>query len=727
MNAIIKTWLLCYCFYSTSVFAIDSITLKLGSTIGTDWQAEEIIAQVQWLNSNQIALALDIASVTLPLLKKPLEKLHVICQRAEYNIEKITCSDALMRIGGNLLDKPTFNLSFTYFFNSQKIELSLSEFAFADGKFTLRANFVPASWQAQININEIKIEKLLTQISTLIDLPFDFSFGGNTTLKISLSGNDEVQLISIEGQANDFSFSDVEGEYAGEKLAMKIALEAKKGQINPQTCPPLKGGEMLRRVPPPCGRGLGGGPEDGFQVQGTLTVKQGEVYIDPIYVEVTEEKPITMAVDLIWQPQHLNIQQFTYTHTDVVTLQGSSELALKDEKWGLDTLSIQSQKTLLEPFYTHYLQTWLQDSDNALGNVKISGAIKIAFNWNEEDRHWFAHLYEANLEDQQNRFGIKGLHGKMQWHNHATDLPSHLHWTSAYFASSIPLGASQLRVNWHGNQIKFLAPWYQPIFDGALRIEQFRLTNLGEDNMAWQLNGRLYPISLRTVSTSLEWPPLSGKLSGEIPSVLYRNNQLKMDGELKMRVFDGDIVIHQLHLNDPFGDIPTLKTDIDVTKINLKTLTNFIEFGEIQGQLSGYIHQLHLVNWQPVSFDAYFGTPENDPFPHKMSQKAIENLSFLSGGGTVNTISRGLLRFFKHFYYRRIGWGCRLQNGICQMKGAGPAGKGPGGEGYYIIKGGRLPQINIIGYNKNVDWHQLITRLKRVANISTDFDELVIE
>ncbi|EDN68569.1 hypothetical protein BGP_2745 [Beggiatoa sp. PS] len=51
------------------MFAIDNITLKLGSTSGTGWQAEEIIAQVQWLNGNQIALTLDIASVSLPILK----------------------------------------------------------------------------------------------------------------------------------------------------------------------------------------------------------------------------------------------------------------------------------------------------------------------------------------------------------------------------------------------------------------------------------------------------------------------------------------------------------------------------------------------------------------------------------------------------------------------------------------------------------------------------------
>ncbi|EDN68568.1 conserved hypothetical protein [Beggiatoa sp. PS] len=294
-------------------------------------------------------------------IKKPLEKLHLICQHAEYNIEKISCSDALIHIGGNLLDKPTFNLSFTYFFNSQQIDLYVSELAFAEGKLTLQANFVPAGWQAQVNINDIKVEKLLTQISTLIDLPVDFTFGGSTTLKINLSGNDEVRLIFVEGQANDVSFSDVEGKYAGEKLAVKIALEAKKGQtvfnsknsqkshqrINSQKTSPLaprpegegnalmnKGFQTLNSVK----------NEEGFQVQGRLTVEQGEVYIDPIYMAVTEDKPVTMAIDLMWQPQYLNIHQFTYTHTGVVTLQGSCELALKDEKWALDTLMIQSQK-----------------------------------------------------------------------------------------------------------------------------------------------------------------------------------------------------------------------------------------------------------------------------------------------------------------------------------------------------------------------------------------------
>jgi len=73
------------------------------------------------------------------------------------------------------------------------------------------------------------------------------------------------------------------------------------------------------------------------------------------------------------------------------------------------------------------------------------------------------------------------------------------------------------------------------------------------------------------------------------------------------------------------------------------------------------------------------------------------------------------LKIFENFSYKRIGWGCRLENGICEMRGAEPFGDG----GYYIVKGGGLPRINIIGYNQQVDWRILLNRLKRVMNFST--------
>ena len=43
--------------------------------------------------------------------------------------------------------------------------------------------------------------------------------------------------------------------------------------------------------------------------------------------------------------------------------------------------------------------------------------------------------------------------------------------------------------------------------------------------------------------------------------------------------------------------------------------------------------------------------------------------------------------------------------------------------GYYLIKGGGLPRIDVIGYNSRLDWGVLMQRLSRI----THSDEANIE
>jgi hypothetical protein len=53
---------------------------------------------------------------------------------------------------------------------------------------------------------------------------------------------------------------------------------------------------------------------------------------------------------------------------------------------------------------------------------------------------------------------------------------------------------------------------------------------------------------------------------------------------------------------------------------------------------------------------------------------------------------------------------CILRQGVCEMGGIEPAP-----QGYVIVKGGGLPSISVIGYNRRVDWDELLARLKRVT------------
>ncbi|MDO9139855.1 MAG: hypothetical protein Q7U38_05965, partial [Methylobacter sp.] len=60
--------------------------------------------------------------------------------------------------------------------------------------------------------------------------------------------------------------------------------------------------------------------------------------------------------------------------------------------------------------------------------------------------------------------------------------------------------------------------------------------------------------------------------------------------------------------------------------------------------------------------------------------------------------------------YDKLGLGCYLHDGVCQLMGVEALESG-----YVIISGGGLPRIDVIGYNSRVDWDVLIERLKRIT------------
>ena len=118
---------------------------------------------------------------------------------------------------------------------------------------------------------------------------------------------------------------------------------------------------------------------------------------------------------------------------------------------------------------------------------------------------------------------------------------------------------------------------------------------------------------------------------------------------------------------------------------------------------------LELANWQPVRFDARIESSAGN-YPRKISQRAVQNISALGGAGAAAAIQRSFLRFFEQFGYEKLGLSCRLENGVCEMDGIERAP-----QGYVIVKGGGIPAISVIGYNRSVSWRELVDRLKRIT------------
>jgi hypothetical protein len=181
-----------------------------------------------------------------------------------------------------------------------------------------------------------------------------------------------------------------------------------------------------------------------------------------------------------------------------------------------------------------------------------------------------------------------------------------------------------------------------------------------------------------------------------------------VDGALLFKVFDGTVMANNVTLIEPFGKAPRLAADLEARNIDLALLTRAFSFGSITGRIDAAVNGLELANWRPVKFDAKLESSAGE-YPRKISQRAVQNITALGGAGAAAAIQGTFLRFFDQFGYERLGLRCRLKNGVCTMGGVEDAP-----QGYVIVKGGGIPALSVLGYNRAVDWNELVDRLKRV-------------
>lgn len=301
---------------------------------------------------------------------------------------------------------------------------------------------------------------------------------------------------------------------------------------------------------------------------------------------------------------------------------------------------------------------------------------------------------------------MEGLSGRLAWASDPTPRRSELSWDGGHLYR-VPLDAGKLAFQSRGGNFQLLGQTRLPVLDGAVIIDRLEGQGLGSSDISWQFEGSLTPISLESLSQALGWPTLSGKLSGVIPGVRYARGILEVEGALRVRAFEGEIVITNLRMERPLGVVPKVFADLEINQLDLLALTGTFDFGRITGKLEGQVKNLRLENWEPVHFEAWLASPRKQRTRRQISQRAVQNISALGGGGASAVLSQGFLSLFEEFNYKRLGIRCRLVNNICEMGGIAPADSG-----YYLVQGKGLPRIDIIGYNRLVDWNVLLNRLQ---------------
>src|SRR5690606_6994488 len=221
-------------------------------------------------------------------------------------------------------------------------------------------------------------------------------------------------------------------------------------------------------------------------------------------------------------------------------------------------------------------------------------------------------------------------------------------------------------------------------------------------------------IDFGKVSRALGLPAFQGRLSGDIPAAHYADERLDFDGGLSMRLFDGTVRFSALSLERPFGSAPSLGADIAFDGLDLLRLTEVLGFGSIAGRLDGRIDGLRLVDWTPVAFDAQLATDAAPGVRQRISQRAVQNISSVGDASFVTSLQGRLIGLFDDFGYRRIGIGCRLANEVCAMSGL-DSDRSQAGNAFTIVEGAGIPRLDVVGFNRMVDWPTLVERLVAVG------------
>ena len=468
----------------------------------------------------------------------------------------------------------------------------------------------------------------------------------------------------------DVGFSDAEGLHAAEKLRGTLKFDVLRNAAR-------------------------------WNWQGDLVWQSGELFWQPLYLGGAGERRLSASGSY-------DSANFVVEHAEAALSQiGSVQFAAQwDVAQGtLTKASAHGDDLALERLFADYAKPFLADS--ALADATLSGYADV--NWRYDNGATQALrlvLRDAGVADAQRRFAWREVNTAFEWSHDATQ-----HADIAFAGGEllgVPFGGGQWRVQTRGKEFG-AEHAVLPLLDGKLELNDFRLRREGDD-WRWQFGAALSGISMERFSQALGWPRMLGTLAGRIPRVSYDGAAISTEGALLFNLFDGTVVASRLKLADPFGRAPRLYGNLNMRDLDLDLLTRTFSFGSMQGRIDVDVNNLELQNWQPARFDARIASSAGE-YPKKISQKAVQNISALGGAGAAAAIQRSYLRFFENFGYDRIGWRCSLRNGVCDMGGVD---NGSGGA-YAIVKGGGIPAITVMGYNRAVSWDELVSRLKRVT------------
>ena len=612
----------------------------------------------------------------------------VACASIVLTTRTVQCAQATFTLTIPGIGRQAIPGAFTYNRYTGTADIELSSVAIAGGRVRCNITANDAGVEVRYAATKLQLAELLDVAAYFSNAFVEYSSAGLADIAGTLSAPREKPMhIAFVADLSATSLANNAGTIAADGVAGKLALDI---ALEPNAT----------------------------RLSIVFDSKQGEAYLEPVYANFSESALSLQAQDVVTTDLIVfNIPRFRLRQESLLDVGGSAQLRFPSDETSTTGISadVELRDSSIANLYTNLIK--IAAAGTMLGNLetdgRLSGSVSIVDSALQSAN---VQLDDAILDDNGGRFAIYGLQGVIDWNADENHVPgaSQLRWDSGT-VYNIVIGGGAVALQLGDNDVELLTPLRLPTLGGALRINQLVLNNFGSDNATGRLDAELEPIQLGQLTGAFGWPAFSGQLSGRLPLLQLEENTITVGGTLSARAFDGSMEMSGLRIEQPFGRVPRMQGELAIRDLDLQRVTEAFSFGVIQGRLSGDVAGLTMQSWSPVAMDMHFYTPASDKSRHRISQRAVENLASVGGGGAAAVLSSGLLKFFDVFAYDQIGLRCVLKDGVCKMSGVGPAKPGPLGRGYYLVKGSGVPRIDVVGFRDTVSWPRLVQQLAAIT------------
>lgn len=426
-------------------------------------------------------------------------------------------------------------------------------------------------------------------------------------------------------------------------------------------------------------------------------LRGGELQLGPVLAKLPTHE-VVLDLGASSERGGLTINRLRMDDADALQLEGA--LAI-DAKGNLQKLRLEHFQARFPAAYDRYGQPWLENFVGA--PLHMDGQLEGHVDYTGENLHSFAVRTDGfDIADSSGQIQASGVRGELDWSAQSERSPTTLAWnqlTLHQFAT----GPMQSRWRSREGTLSLQLPLDLPTWKGRTRLTRLEWRPAAPKAERIDLAADVTGVDMASASQALGWTPFAGTLDGSISAVRWTGDRYALGGALTIKAFNGTAVIDHLSIQAPWSGNATLGADVALHQIDLAPLADTFNFGAMSGQLEGSIQGLQLIGGNPVAFNASLQAQGGG----KISLRAANNLSIITGGGPASGLQGAVMKLFKSASYKRMGLDVSLQDGMCALRGLdGDA------SGYSIVEGTGLPYLHVTGTQNKIEWPVLVRRLK---------------